>query len=79
MAEEKRLVARLLQGALEAALTDTPVVCLLGARQSGKSTLAKILAPDRDYITLDDQNYLQAATSDPAGFVAQLQIGRAHV
>lgn len=72
MAEEKRLVARLLQGALEEALTDTPVVCLLGARQSGKSTLVEILAPDRDYITLDDQNYLQAATSDPAGFVAQL-------
>ncbi|MDH4410878.1 MAG: sialate O-acetylesterase [Verrucomicrobiales bacterium] len=52
MAEEKRQVSRLLQGALEEALTDTPVVCLLGARQSGKTTLAKILVPDRDYITL---------------------------
>jgi predicted AAA+ superfamily ATPase len=72
MAEGKQQVARFLQAALEEALSDTPVVCLLGARQTGKSTLAEVLAPDREYISLDDQNYLQAASSDPAGFVAQL-------
>lgn len=72
MAEGKQQVVRLLQAALEEALSDTPVVCLLGARQTGKSTLAEVLAPDREYISLDDQNYLQAASSDPAGFVAQL-------
>lgn len=72
MAEGTGHIKRLLRSALEEALADTPVVCLLGARQAGKSTLAEILAPDRHYITLDDQNFLQAATSDPAGFVAQL-------
>lgn len=72
VAEEPRYIDRLLRGALEEALADTPVVCLLGARQAGKSTLAEMLTPDRHYITLDDQNFLQAATSDPAGFVAQL-------
>jgi len=65
-------VVRLLQPGLEEALSDTPVVCLLGARQCGKSTLAEHLAPDRSYISLDDQNFLQAAESDPVGFVAQL-------
>ena len=63
---------RLLQPSLEEALGDTPVVCLLGARQCGKSTLAEHLGPHRSYITLDDQNFLEAARADPAGFVAQL-------
>lgn len=72
MAEAARYIKRMLRGALEEALADTPVVCLLGARQTGKSTLAGILAPDRHYITLDDQNLLQSAMSDPVGFIAQL-------
>lgn len=38
--------SRLLAGALGAALEDTPVVCLLGSRQCGKSTLVRPLAPD---------------------------------
>lgn len=53
-------------------MADTPVVCLLGPRQCGKSTLAEHLVPGRAYFSLDDDNYLTAARSDPAGFVAQL-------
>jgi predicted AAA+ superfamily ATPase len=60
---------------LLAALTDTPVVLLHGARQAGKSTLAQEIAsgphPAR-YLTLDDAAVLAAAKSDPAGFVAGL-------
>lgn len=65
-------IERFLRAALEEALADTPVVCLLGARQCGKSTLAQVLAPGRAYFTLDDQNYLRAAKADPGGFVAEL-------
>ena len=56
------------------ALNDTPVVLLNGARQTGKSTLAKSLsvAHGRRYLTLDDQATLAAARSDPAGFIAGL-------
>ncbi len=57
------------------ALSDTPVVLLHGARQTGKSTLAQSLAegdhPAR-YLTLDDAALLAAARHDPAGFVAGL-------
>ena len=57
------------------ALTDTPVVLLNGARQTGKSTLAQWLAkkahPAR-YITLDDAAVLAAASDDPTGFLAGL-------
>lgn len=52
------------------ALVDTPVVVLNGARQVGKSTLAQELASDtRRYLTLDDPTVLDAARSDPSGFL----------
>lgn len=62
---------------LAEALTDTPVVVLNGARQSGKSTLVQSLAASsglpevrpRQYLTLDDAVVLNAAKSDPAGFI----------
>lgn len=56
------------------ALNDTPVVLLNGARQTGKSTLAKSLSTShgRRYLTLDDQATLAAARGDPAGFIAGL-------
>ncbi len=57
---------------LKLALTDTPVVALLGPRQSGKSTLVRMLAPDRAYVTLDEEPMLQTAREDPVGFVAAL-------
>lgn len=58
--------------ALEEALADTPVVCLLGPRQCGKSTLTRHSQPERAYITLDDRNYLELARQDPEGFLAGL-------
>jgi len=65
-----RHIAPLLVEALE----DTPVVLLNGARQTGKSTLAKSLpeATPRRYLTLDDHTTLGAAHADPTGFIAGL-------
>jgi uncharacterized protein len=52
------------------ALTDTPVVMLIGPRQCGKTTLVRQFADkEREYVTLDDDTVLEAARSDPAGFV----------
>lgn len=60
---------------LLAALGDTPVVLLHGARQTGKSTLAQEVAsgphPAR-YVTLDDTTVLAAAKTDPGGFISGL-------
>jgi predicted AAA+ superfamily ATPase len=63
---------RHLQSSLEMALNDTPVVCLLGPRQCGKSTLARHQAPDRVFISLDDAQYLDLARRDPMGLVREL-------
>ncbi len=65
------IIPRGIQRAVDEALADTPVVCLLGPRQCGKSTLARSLDPSRKYLTLDDANLLAAATKDPGGFINQ--------
>lgn len=66
---------RYITSPLVAALADTPVVLLHGARQSGKTTLVRQIAerqhPAR-YLTLDDAAVLAAASADPVGFVAAL-------
>jgi uncharacterized protein len=55
---------------IETALQDTRVVLIAGPRQAGKTTLARAFETDsRPYITLDDAPTLQAARSDPVGFM----------
>ena len=57
------------------ALAESRAVALLGARQVGKSTLARDLAvnefPAR-YISLDDEVAADRARSDPRGFIAEV-------
>ncbi len=72
MDANRSLFLRSLEPVIREALADTPVVCLLGPRQSGKTTLVQQLAPDRAYVSLDEHNYHQTALADPAGFVASL-------
>ena len=55
------------------ALSDTPVVLVVGPRRAGKTTLVrKMEDAGRTYITLDDQTVLEAAQSDPVGFIRGL-------
>ena len=53
------------------ALDTSRVVMLHGARQSGKTTLAKQIATDRhgSYASLDDDTVLAAAIDDPVSFL----------
>ncbi len=56
------------------ALSASRAVCLLGARQVGKSTLAKEIASHEHpaaYLTLDDEGTQRSALEDPTGFIAQ--------
>lgn len=64
---------RLIEHRVEEALSDTPVVLVVGPRRAGKTTLVRKMADaERSYITLDDQTALDAAKSDPAGFIRGL-------
>lgn len=64
------IILRNLADFITEALQDSPVLLINGARQTGKSTLAQELKPNRRYITLDDPVALSAAHSDPFGFIA---------
>lgn len=55
------------------ALTDTPVVMVVGPRQAGKTTLVRELTgPERKYFTLDDALTLLSAKEDPVGMIRGL-------
>jgi predicted AAA+ superfamily ATPase len=64
---------RFLGGAVTAALADTRIVVLEGARQVGKSTLAKMIAGRLGglVVTADLASELAGARADPAGYAAQ--------
>ena len=72
MDDKNILYPRKIAPILAAALLDTPVVCLLGPRQVGKTTLAQISMPQRTYLSFDDLSLLTAARQDPVGFVNAL-------
>ncbi len=55
------------------ALADTPVVLIHGARQTGKTTLARMLMQEGYfdyYLTLDSATTLASVREDPEGFLA---------
>lgn len=56
-------------------MSDTPVVLLNGARQTGKTTLAQAIAnrTGAQYFTLDDVVTLGLAAGDPNGFIRNLK------
>jgi len=69
------MIRRNIWNSLAEAMADTPVVLINGARQTGKSTLAKWYTENISggrYLTLDDATVLAAATQDPAGFLSGL-------
>jgi uncharacterized protein len=56
-------------------LTSFPVVTITGPRQSGKTTLAKMLHPERPYANLEEPATREFATGDPRGFLMQFRGG----
>src|SRR5688500_11011790 len=59
---------------LDLDLAHYPVVALMGARQVGKSTLAREIASDRGLssCTLDDSDVRRQALDEPEGLIADL-------
>lgn len=71
----RNYLERRLEPVLRAALTEFKAVAITGARQVGKSTLAKaVIGPgvDASYLTLDNALLREAANEDPVGFVGRL-------
>ncbi len=52
-----------------------PVVMITGPRQSGKTTLCKMLFPEKAYVSLENLDDRQFAKNDPKGFLARFPKG----
>ena len=66
---------RYLASEIAVAFRDTPVIFLNGARQTGKTTLARqirLAGKPLQYLTLDDDSVLAAAKNSASGFIAGL-------
>ncbi len=68
------MIRRHIEDAVRKAMSDTPVVLLNGARQTGKTTLAQAMAAGGavQYFTLDDSATFALAAGDPSGFIRNL-------
>jgi predicted AAA+ superfamily ATPase len=64
------MLKRVIQKEIGNALRISPSVLIAGARQIGKSTLVQEL--DREYIVMDDITQLEAANSDPQGYIRRI-------
>ena len=70
------MIRRHLQPIVVDSLRHFPVVLLVGARQVGKSTLVQEIAHSEwsgQYLTLDDRTILDAALTNPDGFLQALE------
>ncbi len=66
---ETRLKPRVLEVKLKEAVKKFPSVTLIGPRQSGKTTLVRVLFPEYVYVNLEDPEEREFASEDPRGFL----------
>ena len=69
------IISRKMQPELKLAAKETPIVALLGPRQSGKTTLTRHCFPDHEYVSLEDLDKRNFAISDPIGFLNRYKKG----
>lgn len=66
---------RTLSDKLVALAAQFPVVSITGPRQSGKTTLARLVFPRYDYVSLEEPHEAEFARADPKGFLSRFDRG----
>ena len=69
------MIKRDLENQVIKAASQFPVVTITGPRQSGKSTLCKMLFPEYGYVNLEAPDIRRFAMQDPRGFLRQFKGG----
>lgn len=70
-----RPIPRLAADAARKRLAGFPILTITGPRQSGKTTLSRLLAPELPYFSLEDPDTRAYATEDPRAFLRQAADG----
>ncbi|MBQ7189481.1 MAG: ATP-binding protein [Kiritimatiellae bacterium] len=65
------MIERIVAPKIKSLWTQYPIVTLTGPRQSGKTTLARTLFPDADYVNLEAPDVLHEAVHDARAFLAR--------
>ena len=65
------MIKRKIEAVFRKALAEYPVVTIFGPRQSGKTTLAKTVCPEFEYVTLEDRETRDLAKEDYKAFFAR--------
>ena len=68
-------IKRYIAAQIKVALKKYPIIAITGPRQSGKTTLSKMLKPDYNYVNLEDITLRNFAKSDPKGFMETYKDG----
>ncbi len=69
------MITRSIQKELLVCAKEYPAVTILGPRQSGKTTLAKMAFPAHSYCSLEDPDTRMQAQNDPRGFLGNFSGG----
>ena len=68
-------IHRIASAAARKRLAGFPILTITGPRQSGKTTLSRLLAPALPYFSLEDPDTRSLATEDPRAFLRQISDG----
>ena len=63
------LIKRQIEKKILLGIKKYPVISITGPRQSGKTTLTKMIFPDYTYVSLERPDYRQQAIEDPNRFI----------
>lgn len=69
------IIDRVIEPTLKDLASKYPVVTITGPRQSGKTTLCRKTFPQYEYVSFENPDIRQFATTDPRGFLANYNTG----
>jgi len=69
------LIKRTAEARLQKLAATFRSIAVVGPRQSGKTTLCRLVFPHKPYISLENPDVLEFAKADPRGFLAQFKTG----
>ena len=69
------MIQRTASDALRRLASQFPVIGITGPRQSGKATLARAVFPQKKYVTFDDRDMRELASSNPSDFLSAFPDG----